>query len=162
MGHHGRIGRALALFLLLFAAAPALAAGKPGAQKPGAEKPGKEGAVIREKGDMRPVFSDVTSRAAAERLVKQGRLVRILIFPAEFGGKDIPENRTYVPPAVVEALDMVKGTMMRFISEGLIDWMSVTQEWHGDSFVPARITYHCMNKGKGETKDSFTPSIEVW
>ncbi|MBT2186573.1 hypothetical protein [Sphingobium nicotianae] len=138
-------------------AAPGLATGKPGA-----EKPDEEGVVIREEGDMRPDFSQVTSRAAAEQLVKQGRLVRILIFPAEFGGEDVPENQTYVPPAIIEALDMVKCTMSRFIARGLIDWMSVTQAWHGESIVPARITFHCMNKGKGETKDSFTPSVDVW
>ena len=74
-------------------------------------------------------FSDVSSREQAERLVGEGRLARILLFPAEFGGEDIPPNVTFVPPAVAPIREALIGTLTRFIEEGLIDRMTVSPEY---------------------------------
>ena len=108
---------------------------------------------------MKPDFSAVTSLAAAEALARQGKLVRVLLFPAEFGGEDIRENAVYITPEAAAARDLILGTLHRFIKEGLIDKMDVTPDYKGDSFVPSRIVMHATHSKK---KGSFEPTIEVW
>ncbi|MDF0486811.1 hypothetical protein PX554_01610 [Sphingomonas sp. H39-1-10] len=108
---------------------------------------------------MKPDFSAVTSRAAAEALARQGKLVRILLFPAEFGGEDVPENAVYITPEAAAARELILGTLQRFAKEGLIDKLDVTPDYKGDSFVPSRIVMHATHSKK---KGSFEPTIEVW
>lgn len=104
-------------------------------------------------------FSDVTSRARAEQLAAEGRLVRILLFPAEFGGEDSELNAVFVPPAIVGIRAMLIGTLTRFIEQGLIDRMTVTPEYRGDSFVPARLRFHASHSTR---RGEFIPVIEIW
>jgi len=104
-------------------------------------------------------FSDVTSRARAEQLAADGRLVRVLLFPAEFGGEDIVPNQVFVPPALVEIRAMLIGTLTRFIEGDLIDRMRVTPEYRGNSFVPARLRFHCTHSTRSGVFDAV---IEIW
>ena len=104
-------------------------------------------------------FSAVTSKAQAEQLVREGKLVRILLFPAQFGGEDSPENSTYVPPAIVDALALVEGTIGRIVREGTADKLDVVPEYHGRSFVPARIRMHVTRAGEA---GGFHPVVEIW
>lgn len=109
--------------------------------------------------DTRPDYSHVTSREQAEALVHEGKLIAVLVFPAELGGIDRVENVTYIPPAIAEARDMVIGTLQRFVADGLIDRMSVEPEYRGNSFVPIRIAFHATHSKKD---GSFEPTIEIW
>jgi len=108
---------------------------------------------------MKPDFSAVTSLAAAEALARKGKLVRILLFPAEFGGEDIAENAVYITPEAAAARELILGTLHRFTKEGLIDKLDVTPDYKGDSFVPSRIVMHATHSKK---KGGFEPTIEVW
>lgn len=56
-------------------------------------------AVVAQKG---PSFAHISSREIAEELVGKGELVRMPLFPVEFGGDESPQNLTYVPPSVLE------------------------------------------------------------
>jgi hypothetical protein len=104
-------------------------------------------------------FSKVTSAVLAEAEVKNGMLVRIHLFPLEFGGKDIPQNVTWIPAGMDEVRLKLMGTLQRFASEGLINKLSVEPEYNGDSFVPCRITYNAVHSEKG---GGFTPTMELW
>ena len=131
------------LALALMAAAPATVSSPP---------PAKRAA-------MKPDFSAVTSLAVAEALARQGKLVRVLLFPAEFGGEDIRENAVYITPEAAAARELILGTLHRFVAEGLVDKLDVTPDYKGDSFVPSRIVMHATRSKK---KGSFEPTIEVW
>ena len=104
-------------------------------------------------------FGDVRSRERAEQLAAEGRLARILLFPAEFGGEDVPANVTFVPPAILPIREELIGTLTRFIEEGLIDRMTVSPEYRGDSFVPARLRFDATHSSR---PGSFHPVIEIW
>lgn len=104
-------------------------------------------------------FSKVTSVAKAKELEAKGELVKILLFPAEFGGEDIPANVVYLPVIAAEAKNMITGTLVKFVKDDLIDNLSVEPEYKGKSIVPTRI----VMKATHETKEGqFVPSIEIW
>nr|WP_206364838.1 hypothetical protein [Sphingomonas populi] len=108
---------------------------------------------------MKPDFSTITSLAAAEALARQGKLVRVLLFPAEFGGEDVRENAIYITPEAAAARALILGTLHRFVTEGLVDKLDVTPDYKGDSFVPSRIVMHATHSTK---KGGINPTIEVW
>lgn len=104
-------------------------------------------------------FSDVTTRAAARELVREGRLVEIRLVPSELGGPDDRANRSYTTPEAADARAMVIGSLRRFLEEGLIDHLEVIPDYKGDSVVPSRIT---MITAHSEHEGSSTVTIEVW
>ena len=104
-------------------------------------------------------YSDVTSREVAEQHVAQGKLYKILLFPAEFGGEEISPNVSYVPSGIPETKDLLTGTLIRMVRDGSIDHLDVRPEYKGKSFVPARIRIFATHKTKS---GSFNPVIEIW
>jgi hypothetical protein len=118
-------------------------------------------ALAQDTGHMQdvPDFSDVTSKAAANKLVRQGRLVKIHAFPSELGGPDYKHNFVYVPPAVEEARQLLIGTLKRFTEEDLIDKLDVEAEYKGTSIIPARLRYVATHSRGGKP---FEAVVEVW
>ncbi|HEX7874509.1 MAG TPA: hypothetical protein VF475_16470 [Sphingobium sp.] len=108
---------------------------------------------------VKPDFSAVTDRRKAGVLVRQGKLVKIHLFPSELGGPDTHENIGYVTPEGAAALSLAIGTLKRFTAEGLIDNMTVNPEYRGASIVPTRIAMHATHRSK---KGEFNPSVEIW
>lgn len=104
-------------------------------------------------------YSHVTSQEAAEALVAKGELFTVLLFPQEFGGEEIQENMVYVPPGIPELKVQNTDTLIRFFKDGLIDNLTVTPEYKGDSLVPSRIVIKATH---GSKSGSFEPTIEVW
>lgn len=104
-------------------------------------------------------FSHVDSREKAIALVEKGELFKILLFPAEFGGQDIPQNVVFVPAGIPEIKEQITGTLVRFVQDGLIDNLKVEPEYKGKSFVPSKINMHTSHSGKA---GQFNPSIEIW
>jgi hypothetical protein len=120
---------------------------------------GGSGATQMPRDESARDYSNVTSREMAEQLVAQGKLYKILLFPAEFGGEERPENIVYVPSGIPEIKDQLTGTLIRFLKDGLIDNLRVEPEYKGNSFVPARIRMFATHKTK---TGSFNPVIEIW
>lgn len=116
-------------------------------------------ALVHSSEMVRPDFSAVTSLAAAKALAAKGRLVEVLLFPAELGGQDLPENRVYITPEAAAAQRLMIGTLQRFVREGLINKMTVEPEYKGDSYIPSRIVMHATHSKK---KGGFSPTIEIW
>ena len=105
-------------------------------------------------------FSQVTSREAAQKLVAEGKLVKILLFPAEFGGQDVPPNVVYVPPGARGVQEQIVGTITRFAEKGLVDKLNVNAEYKGESFVPSKI--HMKATDSSGKHGSFEPTIDIW
>lgn len=108
---------------------------------------------------MKPDFSEVKTLAAAKRLAAKGVLVKILYFPAEVGGGTNPENIGYVTPEAAQAKAMIDGTIVRFSREHLIDNLTITPDYKGDSFVPSRIVIDATHSKK---KGGLHMAVEVW
>ncbi len=108
---------------------------------------------------VRPDYSQVTSLAAARALAAEGKLVKILLFPAELGGEDVPENVAYIPPYAAEARQLVIGTLRRFLADGLIDKLEVVPEYRGKSYVPTKLVMHATHS---KTPGSIHPTVEIW
>ena len=104
-------------------------------------------------------FSGVGSREKAIQLAQDGKLYKILLFPAEFGGEDIPQNVVYVPAGIPEIKNEITDTLIRFVQEGLIDNIQVNPEYKGNSFVPSKINMTTSHSGKA---GEFNPTIEIW
>jgi hypothetical protein len=107
-----------------------------------------------------PDFSSVTSKAAARKLLRQGRLVEISLFPVELGGpEDEPMNQSYITPEAAIARDLAIGTLVRFFEDGVIDELQVIPEYEGTSVVPRSIA---MNATHSEQAGHFNTVIDVW
>jgi len=106
-----------------------------------------------------PDFSDVTTRAAARRLVREGRLVEISLFPVELGGPDDQRNTSYITPEAAFVRAMVIGTFSRFLEDDTIDQVRILPEYKGASIVPSRIAMEASHSGQ---EGSIRTTIEVW
>ena len=106
-----------------------------------------------------PDFSGVTSKAAARKLVRAGRLVEISLFPVELGGPDDQRNTSYITPEAAFVREMVIGTFSRFLEDDTIDQVRIVPEYKGASIVPSRIAMEASHSGQG---GSIGTTIEVW
>jgi len=104
-------------------------------------------------------LSHVTSRDLAVKLSEEGKLFKVLLFPAEFGGEDVPVNVVYVPAGISEVKQQITGTLVRFFKDGLINQLKITPEYKGESFVPSKI---CIEAWHSEKPGGFSPTIEIW
>jgi hypothetical protein len=104
-------------------------------------------------------FANVDSIEKAEAMEKNGELVKILLFPSEFGGDNQAHNSVYVPPEIAQAKQLITTTLIKFVEEKLIDSLTVTVDYKGSSVVPSVIH---MTTGKSNESGSFNPNIIVW
>lgn len=107
---------------------------------------------------MQKNFSQVTSRAKAEALVKRGDLMKILLFPKRFGGQKVKENTGYVPPGTQVALDLAHDRISGLIDLNAINRMVVEPQYRGKSIVPTAIVYICSSQGEG----TITMTVKIW
>lgn len=132
-----------------------MAAPAPAAQR--AETP--EAAVERE-----PVagldFSQVTSRARAMKLVREGRLRAILLVPAELSGPDVKENRVYVTPDAARAHAASTAQLAELFRRKRVSWLNIEPIYRGLSFVPSRIRIAGCKGQHG--KCTVLPEVRVW
>lgn len=116
-------------------------------------------ALAQEQQAAKPDFSQVLTIEDAERLVAEGELVPIHLFPTELGGPDVAENIAYVTPLAAATQLRIIVSLKRMMRDNSIDKMEVRPSYKGDSIVPSRITV----KARHSTKDSgFQPIIGVW
>lgn len=104
-------------------------------------------------------FSAVQSATAAKKLAAEGKLIAILLFPAELGGRRHAENVAYITPQAVDDRAAAIQTLSRMVRDGTVDQMTVTPDYRGDSVVPARIHMKAWRNGE---QDSFEQVIEIW
>lgn len=104
-------------------------------------------------------FSSVESLAGAGALAEKGVLVRVFLFPAEFGGEDIPQNVVYITPQAAAARELVVGTLRRMIEDGRLDRMNVVPAYKGRSFVPVAIAFKAWHTSK---EGRFEQTIQIW
>lgn len=104
-------------------------------------------------------FSHVTSNAITRRLAREGRLVKIYLFPRQLGGPDDPHNIGYVPREAADRLAVATTMLAGQVKHGTIDRMDVVPDYKGRSFVPSRIT---MTARKGDGPGVFERVIEIW
>jgi len=88
------------------------------------------------------------SREQLDSLLARGLVVKVLMWPAEFGGTDDPRNVTYLPPALAERKRAFEAEVQRRVEAGEDLDFKVTPEYDGDSFVPAKLN---MEAGSGAT-----------
>ena|SRR6266571_4492332 len=85
-----------------------------------------------------PDFSSITSMKAVEDACREGRLMKTLLLPAELGGRDLPENVVYLPPAAWEMKENSTPELLGWVRGGMRD-VAVVPEYRGTSFVPTKI-----------------------
>lgn len=141
-----RLGLALAGIMLVFGALILLSA-----------------AAAQEKGRP-PValdFSTVTTKAAANRLVREGRLVKIHLFPTELGGPAKERyNIVYITPEAAEARSLLISVLEQDVEEEAIDQMRIVPDYKGASLIPTRIRFKAWHSQRAGGE--FETVLEVW
>lgn len=119
------------------------------------------GAVAREKNRPPEDFSNITTKAAANRLVKEGRLVKIHYFPTELGGpaKD-RHNIGYITPEAEEARSLLISVLEKDIDDAAIDEIRIEPHYRGDSIVPTRIRFKAWHSQRAGGE--YETVVEVW
>lgn len=142
----GRLGLALAGIMLVL-----------GALIFGAAATAQEKGRVPEATD----FTTVTTKTAANRLVREGRLVKIHLFPTELGGpaKD-RYNIVYVTPEAAEARSLLISTLESDVEEGLIDKMVIEPDYKGTSIIPTRIRFKAWHSQRAGGE--YETVLEVW
>lgn len=103
-------------------------------------------------------FSSISSIEAAEDACKAGRLTKTLLFPAELGGQDLPENVVYVPQHVAAVKDGSNDSLFSAVRRGLSE-VEVVPNYRDGSFVPGKITITAAYPGESP---EYQFEIEVW
>jgi hypothetical protein len=111
------------------------------------------------RGSRRSDFSRLTTRESVQQWQRQGKLARVLLLPAMFGGMDAEANAAYVPPEVLPVQQRLLATLERYRIEGRIDTLTVAPEYKGRSLIPARIR---VQAGKEGRVGAFTTVIGIW
>jgi len=108
-----------------------------------------------------PDFTTVTTKAAANRLVREGRLVKIHYFPTELGGpaKD-RYNIGYITPEAAEARELLISTLEADLEEEKIDQMRIVPDYKGTSIVPTRIRFMAWHSQRAGGE--YEMVLEVW
>ena len=104
-------------------------------------------------------YSEVTSREVALRLVAEGRLFAVLLFPEVFGGADTPENTAFVPRAAAEELYRITVEVSRLVGRRFAVTVDVVPEHRGRSVVPAKIR---VKAGLVASANAFAWTVEIW
>jgi hypothetical protein len=81
----------------------------------------------------------------------------LLLLPAEFGGRAVPENIVYVPawiPAVKESTD--RNVIAELVKTGKVSRYAAEPHYQGKSFVPASIVVRAWDPGE------LTTTIHIW
>lgn len=107
-------------------------------------------------------FSAVKTKAAANKLVRQGRLVKVDYFPRELGGPEDPGNIGYVTPEAMIERELTIRVLYLFFRDGLIDHLEVVPEHRGKSVVPSRIRYLSRHSREGSDGKPYERLVEVW
>lgn len=147
----GRLGLALAGIMLVFGALILISA-----------------AVAQEKARppaardvTAPDFTGITTKAAANRLVREGRLVKIHLFPTELGGP-VKEwsNIGYITPEAAEARDLLIAALESDLDEERIDQLRIEPDYRDTSIIPTRIRFKAWHSQRAG--GDFEMVLEVW
>lgn len=104
-----------------------------------------------------PDYSHIDSCVKAENLYRRGELKKLLLLPAEFGGKDIPVNVVYVPAFAVDLKTRMDLNVIKpLVQKGTIRRYNATPEYEGKSFIPALIRISATDPGH------FEETIAIW
>jgi hypothetical protein len=118
-------------------------------------------AAAQEKDRTPEDFSTVTTKAAANRLVREGRLVKIHLFPTELGGPAKERyNIVYITPEAAEARSLLISVLEQDVEEEAIDQMRIVPDYKGTSIIPTRIRFKAWHSQRAG--GAYETVLEVW
>jgi hypothetical protein len=103
-----------------------------------------------------PDFSAVDSPEKAKALVAQGQLEPMLLFPACFGGDQIPHNTIYVPVGLGEIRDITDRVIAQGVEGGRFTDYVATPRYVGRSVVPVSLSIEATGT------QSFGGVLKIW
>lgn len=119
-------------------------------------------AAMAQEQDRPPAdFTPITTKAAANRLVREGRLVKIHLFPTELGGPAKERsNIVYITPEAAEARDLLIAALESDLDEERIDQLHIEPDYRGTSIIPTRIRFKAWHSQRAGGE--FEMVVEVW
>lgn len=104
-----------------------------------------------------PDYRHVDSLQKAQRLYRRGELAKLLLLPAEFGGRDVASNVVYVPSSVVESKVRIDlNTIAPMVEKGQARSYTAAPEYEGKSVIPSCIRIAATDPG------CFEFVIAIW
>ncbi len=104
-----------------------------------------------------PDFSALDSREKVQAAAADGRLVPMLLMPAEFGGPAEGMNVVFVPEWAAEQKQRIDlGTVMSLAQQGKFTKYAAKPRYKGSSFVPSSVVIRAHDPG------DFTATVEIW
>jgi hypothetical protein len=110
--------------------------------------------------DHKPDFSNI-DRSKAQQMFHEGHLEELYLMPLEFGGQDFSANVLYVPKGIAAIKSSIDSKIIRpLLEKGTVSQYAAVPEYHGNSFVPARLRIRAFNADNNN--DDFTTEIDIW
>ncbi|HEX7814026.1 suppressor of fused domain protein [Dyella sp.] len=106
-----------------------------------------------------PDFSDVSSRQQLEELAAEGLLEKVLLFPPELGGDDVPANTCFVSTAARKAKQKIDHDVVELLRTGHVNRYTASPAYRGQSFVPATIAIKAWSDGQPPALELI---VDVW
>lgn len=101
-------------------------------------------------------FKTVDSKEKAFELYKKGELVRIYLFPIEYGGQEEEINAVYVPSFVEDLKTRFDNMVGRLLEQGQVNNYTASPKYKGKSHVPSKLVLTTTGTG------SINETIEIW
>ena len=103
-------------------------------------------------------YSSITAPRDVENACLKHHLIEIFIIPAELGGRDVPQNLLYVPPAIRVSKDDATVELLHAVQMGMIE-VAIRPEYRGVSLVPSKIIITAARPGM---PPGYQRDIEIW
>ena len=101
-------------------------------------------------------FSQADSREKAQALCQQGKLVRIHVFPLEFGGLDGEMNVACVTARAAQEKASIDAEISKLLQAGADLRYRADPKYKGNSFVPSELVVSVSGSR------TFQRSVAVW
>ncbi len=103
-----------------------------------------------------------TAMEELQNLLNQGLVEPVLLFPAEFGGIDIPSNVTWLPPNCIREKQEFDAAVLREVQRGKGINYTATPSYDGYSLVPSRLSLAAYGDDINLSREIDVAQCRTW
>jgi hypothetical protein len=88
-----------------------------------------------------------TPQEQLDRLLRSGAVRKVHLYPPVWGGQDIPQNTTWLPPGAIGEKEAFEATVATHVESGKSVDYSCELKYEGDSRIPSKVLLAATGPG---------------